>query len=202
MGAEVVLDLLHRAPCVDPDEAELVRQAIVLLEEAPLVAVERLEDVGAEREIHPRLPVVHALARQHPRHQVLQVDLEVEDEVGDQRHAEELARPTGVRPHHGVAREGRVHVAVGDHDEARLERRDDLMLEPVCEVGGVQQAEGGDREVVPRLRLVDRLREERRAGPAGVAHRVALDLEPRAQHLDLRRPSHAVGPLDHDQVAG
>src|SRR5207302_7918074 len=30
VGAEVVLDLLHRAPCVDPDEAELVREAIVL----------------------------------------------------------------------------------------------------------------------------------------------------------------------------
>ena len=47
----------------------------------------------AERQVHARLPVVHALRLEHARDEVLDVDLEVEDEVGHDREAEELARP-------------------------------------------------------------------------------------------------------------
>ena len=97
--------------------------------------------------------------------------LQVQDEVGDDGEAEELARPLRVGAHHRVPRERRVHVAVGDHDEAGAQRRDDLVLEPVGEVGGVEQAERRHVELVAGLRLVDGLGEQRRARPAGVDDR-------------------------------
>ena len=55
------------------------------------------------------------------------------------------------------------------HDEAGLQRRDDLVLQPIGEVGGVEQAERRRVELVAGLRFVDRLGEERRARPARVA---------------------------------
>src|SRR5207244_13577083 len=86
--------------------------------------------------------------------------------------------------------------------EAGAQRRDDLVLEAVGEVGGVEQAEGDDGQLVPGLGLVDGVGEERRAGPARVTHRVALELEPGTEQLDLGRAPDPVGPLDDDQVSG
>ncbi len=67
-----------------------------------------------ERQVHAGLPVVHALPLEHARDQPLDVDLEVEDQVGHDGEAEELARPVRVGAHDGVAGERGVHVAVGD----------------------------------------------------------------------------------------
>ena len=71
-----------------------LRQAVVLADQLRLVARERIEDVVAERQVHARLPVVHALPLEHARDQVLDVDLEVEHQVGHERHAEELRAST------------------------------------------------------------------------------------------------------------
>src|SRR5690348_146828 len=77
--AELGLDDVDRPPRVDADEVELLRQHVVLVDEASLVALERVEDVVAEREMHAGLPVVHPLALEDARHEAVDVDLEVED---------------------------------------------------------------------------------------------------------------------------
>jgi hypothetical protein len=50
-----------------------------------------------------------------------------------------------------LARERGVHVAVRDHDETGAQRRDDLVLEAIREVGCVEEAEGHDRQLVTGL---------------------------------------------------
>src|SRR5262249_10134887 len=94
--AAIVLDLVDRAARVDAGEAVVTRQTVVLADQLRLVAGEGVEHVAPERQVHARLPVVHALPFEYPRDQVVHVDLEIEDEVGDERHAEELTRPLGV----------------------------------------------------------------------------------------------------------
>src|SRR5579863_7828186 len=88
--ANLALQLFDRQARVDGNEAELARQAPVLVDEAALVALERIEQVGAEREMHPGFPVVHALAHDDAWDERLDVDVEVDDEVGHERHAEDL----------------------------------------------------------------------------------------------------------------
>src|SRR5262249_18657780 len=80
--AQVGLDDVDRPARVDAPEVELLRQHVVLVDEASLVALEGIEDVVAEREVHARLPVVHPLALEDARHEAVDVDLEVEDQVG------------------------------------------------------------------------------------------------------------------------
>ena len=140
---------------VDGHEVELLGHALVLAQDPGLVAAERVEDVAAELQVHAGFPVVHTFGLEHARHQVLHVDLQIHDEVGHDGEAEELARPFRVGAHDGIAGERGVHVAVGDHDESSAQRRDDLVLEPVREIGGIEQTEGGDVELVTGLGLVD-----------------------------------------------
>src|SRR6266851_6354231 len=55
---------------------------------------------------------------------------------------------------------------------------------------------------MPLLGLVNCFVKQRRACPSGVTDRIAFELEPRAQKLDLGRTADAVRPLDCDQMAG
>jgi hypothetical protein len=91
----------------------------------------------------------------YARDQCVHIDIEVQNEVGNQRHAEEVTSPGRLRSHNRVAREGGVHVAVGDHDEPRLQRRKNFVLEAIGEIGGVKQAEGGHCQLMPGLGLFD-----------------------------------------------
>ena len=102
---------------------------------------------------------------------------------------------------HAGARERGEDVAVRQDDEAGLERRDDLLLEPIGEVGRVEQDEGQLVERVARLRQVDGRRHQLRSRPAGLDHAVALHFEPLAQQRDLGRAADAVGAFDRDQLA-
>jgi len=112
-----------------------------------------------------------------------------------------LASPVRIGAHHAVARERGVHVSIRDHDKARLQRWQDLMLETIGEIRGVEQRERRDGQLMSRLRLVDCFREQWRARPSGVADRKAFEFEPRPDQLNLRRAADAVGPLDRDQMA-
>ena len=138
---------------------------------------------------------------EHAADQRLDVDLQVEDHVRRDREAVQVAQPLPIDAAHAGARERREDVAIRQHDEAGLERRDDLLLEPVGEVGGVEQHEGQLVERVARLGELDRRLHQRRARPAGFDDAVALDLEPLAQQLNLRAAADAVGALDGDQLA-
>src|SRR5437879_4015696 len=76
------------------------------------------------------------------------------------------------------------------------------MLEAIGEIGGIQQTERGDVQAVPLLRLVDRLEEQGRSCPAGVADGIALQLEPWTEQRDLSRAANAVGAFNGDEVSG
>ena len=52
---------------------------------------------------------------------------------------------------HHRARDHRVDVAISQADEAGAERREDLLLQPVGEVGGVEQIQG---DVAQRVALL------------------------------------------------
>ena len=117
------------------------------------------------------------------------------------REAVELADPLPVDAAHARARHRREDVAIGQDDEAGLEGRDDLLLEPVGEIGRVEQHE---RELVQRvagLGELDRRLHQLRSRPAGFDDTVALHLEPFAQQRDLRRAADAVGAFDRDDLA-
>ena len=199
--AQLALDVRNRLARVDGRKGKLPRQRVVLSDEVRLIVTKRVEHVAAEREVHAGFPVVHALAAEHARDQRVHVDAQVEDQVGHEREAEEASRPRRVGAHHGVARECRVHVTVGQHDEPRLHRRNDLVFQAIGKVGRVEQAEGGDIQLVSRFGFVDGFGEKRRACPAGRHHGVAFDLQPRLQLLDLRRTPDTVRAFDDDQTS-
>ena len=57
--------------------------------------------------------------------------------------AVQIAHPAPADAARHVAREGGVGVAVGADDRAGLHQRNDVALQAVGEIGGVDQAEGG-----------------------------------------------------------
>ena len=136
-----------------------------------------------------------------PADQRLHVDVQVEDHVRRDREAVQVAQPRPIDAADAGPRQRREDVAIRQDDEPGLERRDDLLLQAVGEVGGVEQHEGQLVERVARLGELDGRLHQRRAGPAGLDDAVALDLEPLAQQLDLRAAADAVGALDRDQLA-
>ena len=74
------------------------------------------------------------------------------------------------------------------------------MLEAIGEIGGVEQAESGHRQLMSRLRLFDRFVQQRRPRPSRIADSIALEFEPGPQQFDLRRTADAIGPLNRDQM--
>ena len=117
----------------------------------------------------------------------LLVDLQVEDQVRRDGEAVQVAHPRAIDAAHAGARHRRVNVAIRQHDEAGLERRDDLLLEPIGEVGGVEQHERQLVQRVARLCELDGRLHQLGARPPGLDDAVALHLEPFAQQLNLRR---------------
>ena len=131
-------------------EARTPRPAARTPRAPALEQAEALDRVGAPAQVHAGLVVLELGA---PRQDAVERDLErhaeVERQVGAHREAVERAHPVGIHAAHHVARERGVDVAVGEHDHARLERRHDLALDAVREVGGVEQREGERREERP-----------------------------------------------------
>ena len=138
---------------------------------------------------------------QHPPDQGLLVDLQIEHEVRRDAEAVQLADPLPVDATNARTRHCREDVAIGQHDEAGLEGGDDLLLEPIGEIGRVQEHE---RELVQRvalLREIDRRGHQLRSRPSRLDDAVALNLEPFPQQRNLRRAAHAVRSFDGDDFA-
>ena len=138
---------------------------------------------------------------EHAADERLHVDVQVEHQVRRDGEPVQVPQPLAIDAAHAGARQRGEDVAVRQDDEAGLERRDDLLLEPVGEVGRVEQHE---RELVERVAgfgELDRRLHQRRSRPAGLDDAVTFDLEPLAQQLDLRAAPDAVGPFDRDELA-
>ncbi len=101
---------------------------------------------------------------------------------------------------HGPRHDG-VYVAVDQHHEAGAQRGDDLVLQAVGEIGGVEQGHRDGAQGVAFLGRLDALARQRGARHAGIEDRVALLFEPLAQQGDLGAAAHRVRPFDDDQLA-
>jgi len=89
---------------------ELVKHALLILNIAFIIVI-------VAQEIHPRFPVIESPRPQHPGHQVFQVRGHIEHRVRHQGESHQLAQPLRIHPSHRIARDQRVHVAVGQHNK-------------------------------------------------------------------------------------
>ena len=188
---------------VDDAEAELVHQAIVLVEDLPLEDAEALNSIGAPSHVEPRFielqldpsgeQAIDGHLDGHP---------EVDGQIGLDRKAVQLADPASIDAAGRIAGKRGVGVAVGEHDHAGLERRNDVVEEPIGEVGGVQQAERHRREGILLLACLGRRLHQRRRVPLRHEDGMARRAKPLRQQADLRRLSGPVDALDHEQLSG
>ena len=127
---------------------------------------------------------------------------------GTGRHRARGTNPNSASSHDAIdaarlgARHRRPAVAIGDDDEAGAQRRPDDLLDPLGEVGRVEQRRLGGVRVAVALRAADQVAAQERAGerrpghaPAGVAK---VLLEP----ADVGRAAGPIDPLEHEQDAG
>ena len=112
------------------------------------------------------------------------------------------AQPVAVDAAHGVAGEGGIDVAIGEHDGARLERGQDLGGGAAGEVGGVDQAERHRRQQVLAFAEAGCGFDDGRRVPLAEDDQVAEVDEPLAQQVELGALARAVDALDDDQSAG
>ena len=195
-------DLGNGLSGIDHGEPVGLHHGIQGLDEAGLVAHEALVHVGAEAQVHAAFPVIEGAASQnHARHQLFHFGAQVEDGVGHQGEARHLLDPRAVLAAGDGARHDGKDVAVDEDHETGAQGGDDLVLQAVGEIGGVEQGHGDGAEGVAFLGHLDALAGERRAGHAGVEHGVAFLFEPLAEQHDLGAAAHGVGALDDDQLA-
>ena len=151
--------------------------------------------------MHSRFPVTHPFAFQHSRYQSVDANLQVENEVGNHRKTKQRAGPVWIGAHHSIARQGGVHIAIRDYHQPGLECGDDLVLEAVGQIRGVEQTKGRGVEPMARFRLVNSFLQQFGTRPAGADDAVAFDFQPRFELFDLGGATDAVGALDHDKAA-
>ncbi len=180
---------------------ELIGHRAVFLDQLVLVRAEAVVDVVALPEIHSRFPEVHAARFEDAPDQRLHIHVQVEDEVGRDREAVQAPQPRPIDPANARAGQRGEDVAIGQHDEAGFQSRNDFLLQPIGEVRGVEQDEGQLVQRVARLRQLDRRLHQLGARPAGLDDAVPFHFEPFAQQLDLRAAPDAVGPLDGNQFS-
>ena len=133
--------LADRLLGVDGDEVEDQRERLVLTDDTcdeALIALDRIVDVG---DVLTRLVEVRharggdALPRRHRRHG------EIKHEVGPQQRLVQPEHPVEVESPRDVAGEAGEEEAIGDDQLPLPERREDDLLDPMTEIGAVQQRE-------------------------------------------------------------
>ena len=171
-----------------------------MLDEHALVLFKAVVKVRAQPHIHAGLPVVHALGLDDPQRQRVHIDAQIAYQIGHDGKAEDVVEPLAVAAADDVSGKGGVNVPVGEDHEARAERRDDLVLQPVGEIGGVEQGEGPRVQDVSLFGVLDGLAYQGRPGPAGREDPVALDFQPLLERCDMGRAPDAVRALNGDQL--
>src|SRR5437899_12893131 len=94
--------------------------------------------------------------------------------MGHYGKAEGVVEPLAVAAADDVAGKGGVDVPVGEDHEACAECRNDLVLQPVGEIGGLEQGEAPRVQDVSLLGVLDGLAYQVRSGPVGCEDSVTL----------------------------
>ena len=193
----------ERVGRVDPADVELLAERLILIHDPALEDAERFEDVLAQPHVEAGLVVLDRLPRRRdPRDRFLQGHVEIERQRRRHRERVQIAHPAAVDAARRIPGEGGVDVAVGQDDHAGLQRRQDLLVGPRGEVGGVDQAEAHRRQQSPPLPAPRRAAHDRGRVPSREDGDVALGPQPFVQQVQLRALARAVDPLDDDQLAG
>jgi len=100
------------------------------------------------------------------------------------------------------ARDGRKNITIGEHNKARAQRGQHLILKPVGKIRCVVKLHGETAESVAGSCVFDTSPGQYRSGHAGVEYCVARRFQPGSQKRNMSRPAHAIGPLNHDQLSG
>jgi hypothetical protein len=113
-----------------------------------------------------------------------------------------FADPVGRYTARHISAEGRVDVSICQDDGSCLEGWQDLALEPVSHVGGVDEAEGCRRQHLLLLPLLGRCFDQRGGVPFTEGYAISLTDEPLAQQVKLGTLARSVDALDNEQLAG
>jgi hypothetical protein len=160
--------------------------------------------MGSARLVRDVLPGVVELRRplrRHPAGGRVQRHGEIEDHVGPEQRRVCVEHPVEVETPGRVARQAGEEISIGHHRRAAPQRGQDLLLEPIAEIGSLQQAEllrGERSHLFPGL---EQRFDERRRFPLGGDDGVALAFEPAGEQLALGRLARAVRPFERDEQA-
>ena len=138
---------------------------------------------------------------EHPLGQHLRLHVQIQNQVRHDGESEDPLYPLRVYAPHHVPRDGRVDVPVRQHDEVRLQRRNDHVLDLVRQVGRVVERERKRPKRVALHDVLELLAHQPRPFESGLRRCVPLPLQPVAKEPDLSRPPRAVRTFDHHQPA-
>src|SRR6266566_4625130 len=68
-----------------------------------------------------------------------------------------IAHPNRIKPSDHRTRHQRIDIAIGQHNEARAQRRYDLVFQAICEVRCIEETKGDPAEGMALLRSLDAL---------------------------------------------
>jgi hypothetical protein len=199
---KIVLDCAGRTVSIDGFETVEFLHGFEFFLDQPLIFDEAGIHVRGPVHIHAGFPIVeHGVLSEISFHENFGAHREIEDCVGHQGDAVDVAYPCRFDAAYDRARHQGVDVAVGEDDEAGAQSRDDAVFQLIGEVGGIEQAEGSGAEDVALHRLFEFAADEHRALQSDIGCRIAAAFEPVAQEIDLCRASGAVGALDNDELS-
>ena len=135
-------------------------------------------------------------------HQGLRINAHVHHGIGHDGDVVEIAEPIHLHAANQVPGHQGVDVAVGQHDEAGSQCRQDDVLQLVGEIRRVKQAQRGPAENVPALGFFELLAHQRRTLQTHLYRGMSSTFQPLDQFVDLSRPAGTVGAFHHDQAAG
>ncbi len=128
-------------------------------------------------------------------------DGEVEHDVRPEQRLVQLQHPVEIQPSRHVTGQTREQKAVGNDELSSPERREDLLLDSMAEIGGVQQRELLGTQRPDCLAAPDERPDQIGGVPLRRDDVVPLRLHPRLEQLALRRLTRPIGPFERDEPA-
>ena len=200
--AHLALLSFNRSARVYHRQSKFRHHTIVLVQDLPLKHLEALFRIVGPADVHAGFVVFQVWSAGDDA-----IDRDVEwraEEESDGRLYRErvnVSYPAAIATACDVTRERRVDVTIGEHDRAGFQRRNDVALGAVGEIGRVEQRERRRRKEVTFLRASCRILDEWRRVPLGEENGVTFCFEPLVEQGKLRGFTAAVGTFDDKKFA-
>src|SRR5277367_3610032 len=123
-------------------KTHFLNHRLVLIQDASLKNAKAFFDVAAEAQIHAGFIELDGVApAQNASDSYVQRYPEIKHQVRTKRETVQVADPAPADAAHYIASERGIGIAICANDCARLYQRHDVARQPVCKIGGVNQAE-------------------------------------------------------------